>query len=228
MLFGASVYAFSIILAVFLTALGIGSSRASALSRWSTNPRRDLGICQALLIAAIAWSAYMTNSSLPYWPINPTLTMHLWHNFQMDIFRCALAIGTGRTALGRKLSVCSGCRSESGSGSGTAGRKRLCGEYYWRHCRSGRIQPHFRLRLRHPASPADVDCDYGCCGSRHPAESATGRNSIARSRRDRRCPRDRFCNHSAGATGRIRGLRAVFCECFVQSSQKQTHRHLFG
>jgi spermidine synthase len=93
MLFGASVYAFSVILAVFLTALGIGSSRASAISRWSTNPRRDLGICQGLLIVAIAWSAFMTNSSLPYWPINPTLTMHLWHNFQMDIFRCALAIG---------------------------------------------------------------------------------------------------------------------------------------
>jgi len=92
MLFGASVYAFSIILAVFLTALGIGSSRASAMSRWSTNPRRDLGICQTLLIAALAWSAYMTNSSLPYWPVNPTLTVNLWHNFQMDIFRCALVV----------------------------------------------------------------------------------------------------------------------------------------
>jgi spermidine synthase len=93
MLFGASVYAFSIILAVFLSALGIGSSRASALTRSSTNPRRDLGICQGLLIVAIAWSAYMTNSSFPYWPVNPTLTVNLWHNFQMDIFRCALAIG---------------------------------------------------------------------------------------------------------------------------------------
>ena len=92
MLFGASVYAFSIILAVFLSALGIGSSRASAMSRTSTNPRRDLGICQGLLIVAIAWSAYMTNSSLPYWPVNPTLTVNLWHNFQMDTFRCALAI----------------------------------------------------------------------------------------------------------------------------------------
>jgi len=92
MLFGASVYAFSIILAVFLTALGIGSSRASAISRWSTNPRRDLAVCQAFLIAAVAWSAYMTNSSLPFWPVNPTLTMSLWQSFQMDIFRCALAI----------------------------------------------------------------------------------------------------------------------------------------
>src|SRR5262249_39603810 len=73
MLLGASVYAFSIILAVFLTALGIGSSRASVMSRTSTNPRRDLGIAQGLLIVAIAWSAYMTNSSLIYWPVNPTL-----------------------------------------------------------------------------------------------------------------------------------------------------------
>jgi spermidine synthase len=91
-LFGGSVYAFSIILAVFLAALGIGSSRASAMSRWSTNPRRDFGICQALLVMAIAWSIYMTNGSLPYWPVNPTLTMSLWHNFQMDLFQCALAI----------------------------------------------------------------------------------------------------------------------------------------
>src|SRR5262249_34689096 len=50
MLLGASVYAFSIILAVFLAALGIGSSRASVMSRTSTNPRRDLGISQGLLI----------------------------------------------------------------------------------------------------------------------------------------------------------------------------------
>jgi spermidine synthase len=92
MMFGASVYTFSIILAVFLTGLGIGSSRASALSRWSTNPRRDLGMCQALLILAIGWSVYMTNGSLPYWPINPTLTLNLWYNFHLDIFRCVIVI----------------------------------------------------------------------------------------------------------------------------------------
>jgi spermidine synthase len=35
----------------------------------------------------------MTNGSLPYWPVNPTLTINLWYNFHMDVFRCALAIG---------------------------------------------------------------------------------------------------------------------------------------
>jgi spermidine synthase len=125
MLFGASVYAFSVILAVFLTGLGIGSSRASAISRWSTNPRRDLGICQALLIAAIAWSAYMTNSSLPYWPINPTLTMHLWHNFQMDIFRCALAIGPAALLWGASFPLALAAAAAPGQDPG-----RLVGSVY--------------------------------------------------------------------------------------------------
>jgi spermidine synthase len=114
MLFGASVYAFSIILGVFLAALGIGSSRASAMSRWSKNPRRDLGICQGLLMAAVAWSAYMTNSSLPYWPVNPTLTMHLWHNFQMDIFRCALAIAPAALLWGASFPFALAAAAERG------------------------------------------------------------------------------------------------------------------
>ena len=125
MLFGASVYAFSIILAVFLTGLGIGSSRASALSRSSTNPRRDFGMCQALLIAAIAWSAYMTNSSLPYWPINPTLTMNLLHNFQMDIFRCALAIGPAALLWGASFPLALAAAAAKGQDPG-----RLVGGIY--------------------------------------------------------------------------------------------------
>ncbi|HEY2383204.1 MAG TPA: SAM-dependent methyltransferase [Terriglobia bacterium] len=125
MLFGASVYAFSIILAVFLTALGIGSSRASAMSRWSSNPRRDLGICQALLILAIAWSAYMTNSSLPYWPVNPTLTLNFWDNFQMDIFRCALAIGPAALLWGASFPLALAAATARGKDPG-----RLVGGIY--------------------------------------------------------------------------------------------------
>ncbi len=44
LLFGASVYAFSIILAVFLGGLGIGSIDGAAISRWSVNAPRALGI----------------------------------------------------------------------------------------------------------------------------------------------------------------------------------------
>jgi spermidine synthase len=92
LLLGGTVYTFSIILAVFLFGLGIGSSLGAALSTDPLRSRRVLATCQALLIAAIAWAAYMLANSLPYWPINPALTRNPWHAFQLDILRCIWAI----------------------------------------------------------------------------------------------------------------------------------------
>src|SRR5450830_380079 len=63
LLFGGTVYTFSLILAVFLFGLGIGSSLGSALGRASARPRVVLGWFQMLLCAAIAWSAYMLTES---------------------------------------------------------------------------------------------------------------------------------------------------------------------
>src|SRR6058998_3660440 len=59
LLFGATVYTFALILAVFLFGLGIGSTIGSAVGRTSERPRLALGWCQMLLCAAIAWAAYM-------------------------------------------------------------------------------------------------------------------------------------------------------------------------
>jgi spermidine synthase len=84
LLFGASVYAFSIILAVFLVGLGIGSSAGSFLSRSTQNPRLVLGWCQMLVAGAVAWTAYMLAESLPYWPICPSISS-IWFNFQLDL-----------------------------------------------------------------------------------------------------------------------------------------------
>jgi len=92
LLFGASVYTFSIILAVFLIGLGIGSSIGSMLARTLKNPRAALGWCQMLLAGAIAWTAYMLADSLPYWPINPSITTSIWYNFQLDLVRALWAI----------------------------------------------------------------------------------------------------------------------------------------
>jgi spermidine synthase len=89
---GATVYTFSIILAVFLLGLGIGSSVGSFLSRGTVRPRIALGFCQMLLAAAIAWTAYMLANSLPYWPIDPSLSISPWISFQMDLMRCIWAI----------------------------------------------------------------------------------------------------------------------------------------
>jgi spermidine synthase len=70
LLFGATVYTFSLILAVFLFGLGIGSSLGSAIGRSTARPRIALGWCQMLLCAAFAWTAFVLTESLPYWPIN--------------------------------------------------------------------------------------------------------------------------------------------------------------
>jgi spermidine synthase len=72
LMLGASVYTFSIIVAVFLLGLGVGSGAGATLSRWSSNARRDLGFCQALLAVAISWSAYMLTRVLPYWAMDAT------------------------------------------------------------------------------------------------------------------------------------------------------------
>jgi spermidine synthase len=92
LLFGASVYAFSIILAVFLVGLGIGSGLGSLLCHGLVRPRLALGWCQLLAAAAIAWSAYSMNASLPYWPVNPSLSSNIWFNFQLDLARAFWAV----------------------------------------------------------------------------------------------------------------------------------------
>ncbi len=87
---GATVYTFSIILAVFLLGLGLGSGAGSILAR--SGSRAALGWCQMALAAAIAWAAYALSDSIPYWPINPLLSASPWFNFQIDIVRCLWAI----------------------------------------------------------------------------------------------------------------------------------------
>jgi spermidine synthase len=89
---GGTVYAFSIILAVFLFGLGIGSAAGASLARKSLRPGILLGWCQFFLTAAIFWTAYMLAESLPYWPIDPSLTTNAWFNFQLDLARCLWAL----------------------------------------------------------------------------------------------------------------------------------------
>ena len=100
LLFGATVYTFSLILAVFLLGLGIGSSIGSTIAARITRPRLALGWCQMLLCGAIAWTAYMLTQSLPYWPINPSISTDPWYNFQLDFVRCLWAVLPGAILWG--------------------------------------------------------------------------------------------------------------------------------
>jgi spermidine synthase len=92
LLFGATVYTFSLILAAFLIGLGVGSSIGSAMARNLARPRLALAWCQLLLCAAIAWTAHVLTVSLPYWPINPSLSNDPWFTMQLDMVRCLWAV----------------------------------------------------------------------------------------------------------------------------------------
>jgi spermidine synthase len=92
LLLGPTVYTFSIVLAVFLVGLGIGSGIGSLVARTAARPRIVLGVCQMLLMAAVAWTAYMLARSLPYWPVVPVISRSPWFNFQIDLVRCSWAI----------------------------------------------------------------------------------------------------------------------------------------
>ena len=87
LIFGATAYTFSLILAVFLVGLGIGSSVGAALAKNARNPREALGWCQVSLCAALAWAGYAVGASLPYWPINPSISTSVVFNFQLDLVR---------------------------------------------------------------------------------------------------------------------------------------------
>ena len=100
LLIGATVYTFSLILAVFLAGLGIGSSLGSALARESKRPRLALAWCQLGLAAAMGWTAYVLAESLPWWPVNPSIATDPWYQFQLDLLRCVYAVLPGAILWG--------------------------------------------------------------------------------------------------------------------------------
>jgi spermidine synthase len=94
LLFGATAYTFSLILAMYLVGLGIGSSLGAAMARNVRRPRIALGWCQVGICLAIFWAAYETNASMPFWPINPQLAAEMpepytgrWYTIQLDMLR---------------------------------------------------------------------------------------------------------------------------------------------
>ncbi|HVT80171.1 MAG TPA: fused MFS/spermidine synthase [Phycisphaerae bacterium] len=94
LLLGATVYTFSIILAVFLVGLGAGSSLGAMMARAGSSARHALGWCQALCALGIGWAAYSVTNALPHWPVESALTVGMGnqHRFELDLARCAWAI----------------------------------------------------------------------------------------------------------------------------------------
>ncbi len=125
LMLGPTVYAFCIILAVFLVGLGAGSSAGAFLARSTANARAALGVCQLLLAAAIGWAACMLGRSLPYWPINPSLARSVWFNYQLDLVRCAWVLLPATCLWGASFPL---ALAAAASGRGDSGR--LVGRIY--------------------------------------------------------------------------------------------------
>ena len=88
--FGGTTYTFSLILASFLFGIGIGSAVGSILARFVQDARHALGWTQFLVVAGLAWAAYLLTQALPYWPVSPDFAIKPWYNFQFDFVRAVL------------------------------------------------------------------------------------------------------------------------------------------
>lgn len=125
LLFGATTYTFSLILAVFLVGLGIGSSVGSAIGKQISDPRAALGWCQVLVCAGVAWGAYAIGASLPFWPINPQISTGLVFNFQLDLMRAVWVMLPAAIAWGASFPLALSALASRGDDPG-----RLVGGVY--------------------------------------------------------------------------------------------------
>jgi spermidine synthase len=119
LLFGATTYTFSMILAVFLAGLGAGSALGAALVRRAINPRALLGWVQIGLSFAIAYGAWMAAQKLPYWPIDTSLAPVAALDFQTDLYRALLTMLPGAVLWGLSfpLAVSAVVRADSDVGA---------------------------------------------------------------------------------------------------------------
>jgi spermidine synthase len=53
-----------------------------------------------LLCGAMAWASYMMTQSMPFWPVNPSISSDIWFNFQLDFVRCMWVVLPGSILWG--------------------------------------------------------------------------------------------------------------------------------
>ena len=92
LLFGASVYTFTIILAVFLLGLSIGSSVGAYLTRRTARPDVGLAWSQFGLVLAIPFCGYMIVEVLPFWVLDREVYGQLVPRFAYDLWRAVVAL----------------------------------------------------------------------------------------------------------------------------------------
>jgi spermidine synthase len=118
LLLSHTTYTFSIILAVFLVGIGLGSGVGSFVARRTPDARRALGLAQLALVVAIAWASWNITSALPYWPVNPRLAATPWNQFQIDFVRCLWAILPAACLWGASFPLALAAVASKGSDGG--------------------------------------------------------------------------------------------------------------
>jgi len=114
LMLGATVYTFSIILAVFLAGLGIGSGAGAVLAKRG-DARIALGVCQCLLAAATAWAAFTISTLIPSPDFDPTLLVTPLAIFRLDLIRCTWAILPAAILWGASFPLALGALARSKS-----------------------------------------------------------------------------------------------------------------
>jgi len=122
---GQTTYTFSLILAVFLFGLGIGSSAGSYVARNGQSARTALGWCQFLLVIALGWAAWSVDQAMPYWPINPLLNTSFSVVFQVDLVKSLWMVLPGAILWGASFPLALAAISQKGQDPG-----RLVGTVY--------------------------------------------------------------------------------------------------
>ena len=123
LLFGATVYNFSLILAVFLAGIGLGSAGGARVAARTARPGAALGWCQLGVLAAIPWAAGMIGYRLPLWsPGTDALAGEAGltgSRFLVDLARCAAAIGPATLCWGASFPL---ALATANAGDADAGR----------------------------------------------------------------------------------------------------------
>lgn len=120
LLFGATTYTFSMILAVFLAGLGAGSAAGAVVVRRTSNPRAVLGWVQIGLSFAIAHGAWMAARTLPLWPVDTALPPVAALDVRTDLYRTLLAMLPGALLWGLSFPLAVAAAVRPGSDAGTA------------------------------------------------------------------------------------------------------------
>jgi spermidine synthase len=92
MVFGSTVFSFTIILAIFLVGITSGSAAGSIWARFVRSPALAFALCQIGLVAMIPIAAHMISMELPYWHLNPQLHANSSHRYIHDLLRASVAL----------------------------------------------------------------------------------------------------------------------------------------